>query len=271
MEINPESVDRAALAAYREAGVTRASVGVQSFQPRLLDALDRGASAEQARAAVECAQGAGFASVSVDLLFGVPGQSPADLEADIAVVRELAPEHVSWYELEIKPGTALERMGAAPPAEDESAAAYRRVVEALEEAGYRWYETANFAAAGFECRHSLGYWRAHDYLGVGVGAVSTVAGRRWRNAAGVDAYIASGGRPSRLDEELDDDLLRRERWMLALRLQEPIDIERLGAPDYPEGLELLRRHGLLDAEPLALTREGRFLQNAVLHRLMEYA
>ena len=271
MEINPETVDRAALRAYRAAGVTRASIGVQSFRPHLLEALDRGATAEQARAAVECAQDAGFASVSVDLLFGVPGQRPADLEADIGVVRELAPEHVSWYELEIKPGTALERMGMLPPDEDESADAYRRVVDVLEEAGYRWYETANFARLGFECRHSLGYWHAHDYLGVGVGAVSTVAGRRWRNAAGVDAYIAAAGEPARTGEELDDDLRRRERWMLALRLEEPIDLEQLGAPDHPEGLEQLRDHGLIGDDPLALTREGRFVQNSVLHRLMEYA
>jgi len=271
MEINPETVDRAALRAYREVGITRASIGVQSFQPHLLDALDRGASAQQARAAVECAQEAGFESVSIDLLFGVPGQTPEDLEADIAVVRELAPEHVSWYELEIKPGTALDRIGTLPPDDDESADAYRRIVNVLEAAGYRWYETANFGRPGYECRHSLGYWHAHDYVGIGVGAVSTMGGARWRNAAGVDAYIASGGRPKRTIEDLDDDLRRRERWMLALRLEEPIDLERLGEPDHPEGFALLRQHGLLDDEPLALTREGRFVQNSVLHRLMEYA
>ncbi len=271
MEINPETVDHAALRAFRAAGVTRASIGVQSFQPHLLAALDRGASAEQARAAVECAQDAGFESVSIDLLFGVPGQTPADLEADIAVVRELSPEHVSWYELEIKPGTALERIGTLPPDEDASAEAYRRVVDVLEDAGYRWYETANFARPGFECRHSLGYWHAHDYLGIGVGAVSTVEGRRWRNASGVDAYVAAAGQPSQTNEDLDEDLRRRERWMLALRLEEPIDIARLGEPDHPENFDLLRTHGLLDDEPLALSREGRFVQNSVLHRLMEYA
>ncbi|MDH3228153.1 MAG: radical SAM family heme chaperone HemW [Thermoleophilia bacterium] len=271
MEINPETVDRAALRAYREAGVTRASIGVQSFQPHLLDALDRGATANQARAAVECALEAGLQSVSVDLLFGIPGQTPADLEADIAVVRELSPQHVSWYELEIKPGTALERIGMLPPDEDESADAYRHVVGSLEAAGYRWYETANFARPGFECRHSLGYWHARDYLGIGVGAVSTIAGRRWRNAAGVDAYVASVGAPARTEEELDDDLRRRERWMLALRLEEPIDLDRLGAPDHPESLDVLHTHGLLQAEPLALTREGRFVQNSVLHELIEYA
>ena len=271
MEMNPETVDRAALDAYRAAGVTRASIGAQSFQAHVLAALDRGARAEQAHAAVECARAAGFVSVSVDLIFGVPGQEPADLEADIAMALELAPDHISWYELEIKPGTALERMGAAPPDEDAAADAYRRIVDVLEEAGYRWYETANFARPGHECRHSLGYWHADDYLGLGVGAVSRVGERRWRNAPGVDAYLAESPLPRRTHEPLDAELLRRERWMLAVRLQEPIDLERLGAPDNPEGLRMLLAHGLVSEEPLALTREGRFLQNSVLHRLMEYA
>jgi oxygen-independent coproporphyrinogen-3 oxidase len=272
MEMNPETVDRAALRAYRGAGVTRASIGAQSFQAHLLQRLDRGAGADQAARAVECALAAGFAGVGVDLLFGVPGQTPEDLEADIARVRELGPHHVSWYELEIKPGTALERMGARLPDEDAGADAYERIVSALEEAGYRWYETANFALAGHECRHSLAYWHARDYVGVGVGAVSTVAGIRSRNTAAVDAYLAAPGAPRRTTERLDADLRRRERWMLALRLAEPLDLEVLGPPDHPERIDSLVEHGLLrNGTGLRVSRRGRFVQNAILHELMEYA
>jgi oxygen-independent coproporphyrinogen-3 oxidase len=276
VEANPETVDRRALADLRAMGVTRLSVGAQSFRPHVLSALDRAASPQQARDAVGCARAAGFENVSVDLIFGVPGQGPDDLEADLADVLALAPEHVSWYELELKPGSALARRGLPALDEDEGADAYRRIVAGLEEAGYRWYETANFARPGRECRHSLGYWGAADYLGLGVGAVSTADGRRWRNRPGVAAYVAAladGEAPPRTAEPLDGDDVRRERWMLGLRLADGLDPAWAGPPDHPEAVARLARAGLLRAGDgsVALTREGRFVQNAILHELMEYA
>jgi putative oxygen-independent coproporphyrinogen III oxidase len=276
VEANPETIDRRALADLRAMGVTRLSVGVQSFRSHLLAALDRAATPDQARDVVGCARAAGFDDVSIDLLFGVPGQTAADLEADLAEALALDPEHVSWYELELKPGSALARRGTPAFDEDQAADAYRRIVQGLEAAGYRWYETANFARPGRECRHSLAYWSACDYLGIGVGAVSTVAGRRWRNRPGVAAYVAALGRgdePPRTLERLDADDLRRERWMLGLRLAEGLDLDWAGPPDRPEALARLRAAGLLRAgdEGVVLTREGRFVQNAVLHELMEYA
>jgi oxygen-independent coproporphyrinogen-3 oxidase len=276
IEANPETVDRPALRELRAMGINRISLGVQSFRPHLLAALDRQATAQQARDAVGCARAAGFEDLSIDLIFGIPGQTPADLEADLADALALGPDHVSWYELEIKPGTALERMGAEPPDEDEGADAYRRIVEGLEDAGYRWYETANFARAGHECRHSLAYWGAADYLGIGVGAVSTVAGRRWRNAPSLEGYLhahATGAAPARTREPLDDDDMRRERWMLGLRLGRGMDMDWAGPPDHPEALARLEAAGLLTREggAVVLTREGRFVPNAILHEHMEYA
>ena len=276
MEANPETVDERSLAAYREAGITRVSLGVQSFQAGMLRVLDRQAGPEQAVAAVDAARGAGFESISVDLMFGVPGQTDELLDADLARALEMGVDHISWYELEIKPRTALERAGAALPDEDWAADAYERIVGSLEGAGYRWYETANFARPGHECRHSLGYWSADDYVGLGVGAVSTVNGRRWRNHAGVDAYIgtlSSGVPPTRSVEHLDEPTRRRERWMLALRRDEPMDMRWAGPPDHPEALERLVEGGLIDvdADHIALTRRGRFVQNAILQQLMEYA
>jgi putative oxygen-independent coproporphyrinogen III oxidase len=277
VEANPETVDRPALAALRAMGITRLSIGVQSFQPHLLAALDRAATPDQARRVAGCARAAGFEELSIDLLFGVPGQTPADLEADLAEALALAPEHVSWYELELKPGSALARRGTPAFDEDEAADAYRRIVEGLEGAGYRWYETANFARPGHECRHSLAYWGAADYLGLGVGAVSTLDGVRRRNAPGLAGYVSAvraGEDPPRTVEPLDADVRRRERWMLALRLDEPLELGWSGPPDHPEALPALRRAGLVaddagDAR-LQLTREGRFLQNAVLRELVEF-
>jgi oxygen-independent coproporphyrinogen-3 oxidase len=276
IEANPETVDRPALRALRGMGITRISLGVQSFRPHLLAALDRAATPDEARDAVGCARAAGFEDLSIDLMFGVPGQTADDLEADLADALALAPDHVSWYELEIKPGSALARRGTPAADEDEGADAYRRIVEGLETAGYRWYETANFARPGHECLHSLAYWGAADYLGVGVGAVSTVAGRRWRNAPALDAYLrahGAGAGPARTREPLDADDLRRERWMLGLRLERGMALDWAGPPDRPEALERLGAAGLLvsDGEEVALTREGRFVQNAILHELMEYA
>lgn len=276
IEANPETVDARALRELRAMGVTRLSLGVQSFRPHLLRALDRAATPDQARAAVDCARAAGFDDLSIDLIFGVPGQTPADLEADLADALALGPDHLSWYELEIKPGSALARAGTAPVDEDEGADAYERIVGGLEEHGYRWYETANFARPGHECRHSLAYWGAADYLGVGVGAVSTVAGRRRRNNPALAPYIgalAAGDAPPRTDEGLDADLVRRERWMLGLRLARGMDLAWAGPPDHPQALDTLETAGLLrrDGATLTLTRRGRFVQNAILHELMEYA
>lgn len=276
IEANPETVDRRALTELRAMGVNRLSLGVQSFQPHLLGALDRAATPDQARAAAGCARAAGFTDLSIDLIFGIPGQTPQDIEADLAAALELGPDHISWYELEIKPGSALARRGTPMFDEDEGADAYRRIVGALEDAGYRWYETANFARPGHECRHSLAYWSAADYLGLGVGAVSTVAGRRWRNNPGLEGYIAAVGRreaPPRTHEPLDADDLRRERWMLGLRLDRGLPLSWAGPPDHPDALERLSAAGLLrsDGAEVALTREGRFVQNAILHELMEYA
>ena len=276
IEANPESVDGPALAELRRAGITRLSLGVQSFQPHLLAALDRAATPAQARALITCARAAGFENLSIDLIFGIPGQTPDDLEADLQEALAAAPDHISWYELELKPGTKLARSGTPAFDEDEGADAYRRIVAGLEEAGYGWYETANFARPGRECRHSLAYWGAADYLGAGVGAVSTVDGRRWRNAAGLEGYIAAlaaGDAPPRTREALDADDLRRERWMLGLRLERGMPLAWAGPPDRPDALDRLSSAGLLrhDADAVTLTREGRFVQNAILHELMDYA
>jgi len=191
VEANPETVTPALAALLRESGVTRVSLGAQSFQPELLAVLERRATPDAVRRAVHTLRDAGFDNISLDLLYGVPGQSPAALEADISEALALGPEHLSCYELEAKPGTRFtHRHGRELERQAEAMEAYyEEVVARLRRAGYRWYETANFCRPGHECRHNLGYWLGHDYLGIGVGAVSTIGLERRRNHPGLRRYL----------------------------------------------------------------------------------
>jgi oxygen-independent coproporphyrinogen-3 oxidase len=279
VEANPETVTPGLAALLREHGVNRVSLGAQSFQPHLLETLERRARPDDVRAAVPTLREAGVDNVSLDLIYGIPGQSLADLERDLAEAIALEPEHLSCYELEAKPGTRfthahgneLERQAEAM--EDY----FERVVEALTEAGYRWYETANFCRVDGErdlrAQHNLGYWLGRDYLGIGVGAVSTVAGARWRNAPSLPRYLAALGRgetPLRELEPLDPEVQARERVLLGLRLDQPLSLAGLGGAVDPEALVRLEDYGLVAAagDTITLTRRGRFLGGGVTADLL---
>jgi oxygen-independent coproporphyrinogen III oxidase len=288
VEANPETVTPRLAALLREGGVTRVSLGAQSFQPHLLAVLERTATPAAVRFAVHTLRDAGFDNISLDVLYGIPGQAAADLDADLAEALALAPEHLSCYELEAKPGTRFTHAwGAELERQAEAMEGYfERVVETLVAAGYRWYETANFClgpgrADGRDLRaqHNLGYWHGRDYLGLGIGAVSTVGGRRWRNAPGLRRYLealAHGARPSREVEVLDDETRARERLMLGLRLDEPLfldgPLERV--LDRP-ALDRLRRDGFVHVgstggarRAISLTERGRPLGGGVTAELL---
>jgi oxygen-independent coproporphyrinogen-3 oxidase len=263
VEANPETVTPELATLLRGAGVTRVSLGAQSFQPHLLRVLERRARPNDVRHAVHTLRDASFDNISLDLLYGIPSQSPADLDADVAETLALAPEHLSCYELEAKPGTRFTHAWGDELSRQAVAMEgyFERVVELLLAAGYRWYETANFClvperTGGRDLRahHNLGYWRADDYLGLGIGAVSTSEGRRWRNASSLRGYLDAlgrGERPPREVEELDDGTRAKERLMLGLRLDEPLALndELEGALD-ENALDRLVRHGLVDVSPL---------------------
>ena len=223
MEANPETVTPELAALLGECGVNRISLGAQTFSSRLLDVLERVAGPDDVRRAVHTLRDASFDNISLDLIYGIPGQEPSDLDNDLAEALALAPEHLSLYELEAKPGTRFTHAwGDELGRQSEAMEGYfERVVETLTSAGYRWYETANFCLAGdraagrdLRAHHNLGTWHGRDYLGVGIGAVSTLGQRRRRNGASIGRYVAalgSGVDPPREVEQLDARTKAQER------------------------------------------------------------
>ena len=236
VEANPETVTAELAALLRANGVTRVSLGVQTFRQRLLDVLERQASPDDVRRAVRVLREAGFDNVSFDLIYGIPGQTDADLDADLAEALALEPEHLSCYELEAKPGTRFTFAHGDELARQADAMEgyFEQVVDTLTSAGYRWYETANFCVAGeraggrdLRAHHNLGYWGGRDYLGLGIGAVSTVSGERRRNLPSLSRYVealAAGVSPPRELETIDRETHMRELLLLGLRLDEPVTL-----------------------------------------------
>jgi putative oxygen-independent coproporphyrinogen III oxidase len=275
VEANPETVTPELAVLLRVAGVTRVSLGAQSFRPHLLDVLERRAGPDDVRRAFYHFRDAGFDNISLDLLYGVPGQSSADLDVDLAEAIALGPEHLSCYELEAKPGTRFTHAHGEELARQAEAMEgyFELVVETLVAAGYRWYETANFCRDGRQARHNLAYWLGRDYLGLGVGAVSTVGGLRWRNTLRLPAYVeslAAGERPSREEEPLDTWVRREERLMLGLRLDEGVPLAAVEGAVDAEALGHLERLGLAERHGagLVLTARGRLLGGGVTAALV---
>jgi putative oxygen-independent coproporphyrinogen III oxidase len=284
VEANPETVTPELAALLRDCGVTRVSLGAQSFRPRLLSVLDRHAGPDDVRRAVYALRDANFDNVSLDLIYGIPSQSAADLDADLSEALALEPEHLSCYELEAKPGTRFTHAHGAELARQAEAmeAYFERVVARLTEAGFRWYETANFCrpqspadGRDLRSRHNLAYWLGRDYLGLGIGAVSTIDGRRWRTTPRLGRYLASlraGKRPERKVEPLAEQVRRSERVLLGLRLDEPLPLAGLAEAVDAGAVDRLERLGLVErceaGDALALTERGRFLGGGVTAELL---
>jgi oxygen-independent coproporphyrinogen III oxidase len=279
VEANPETVTAELARGLAQAGVTRVSLGVQSFEPRLLDVLERRARPDDVRRAVHHLRDASFDNISFDLIYGIPGQSASDLARDLDAALALEPEHLSCYELEAKPGTRFTHAHGDELARQAEAMEdyFELVVERLTAAGYRWYETANFCrveeARDLRSRHNLAYWLGRDYLGLGIGAVSTIENERRRTTPRLSLYLAALGRgelpPAEL-EPLDDGVRARERVMLGLRLDEPLRLAGLTDALDPDALARMERLGLAEqgSETLSLTRRGRFLGGGVTAELL---
>lgn len=235
LEANPASAQAPSLAAYRQAGINRLSIGVQSFRDETLRSLGRLHSADEAGDAILEARSAGFDNVSVDLIFGCPGQSLEDVLHDVAAAIAMEAEHLSTYALTVEPSTPLADMvacGAAVlPDESVTAAMYSAIIDRLEAAGYEHYEVSNFALPGYRSRHNTAYWTDLEYIGFGAGSASYAHGVRKVNVRTPMEYVRrhrGGSSPVAETETLTPTQRLAEAIILGLRLREGIDETRLG-------------------------------------------
>jgi putative oxygen-independent coproporphyrinogen III oxidase len=266
VEANPDTVDERYLASVREGGVSRLSLGVQSFDPAVLRALERVHSAEAAVRAFGAARRAGFDDVNLDLIYGANGESLESWRRTVDLALALEPEHLSCYALTIEPATALGRKVAAGivpgPDPDLQSEMYELACETLAAAGYEHYEVSNWALPGLRCRHNLGYWDGTPYLGLGAGAHSYRADRRWWNVRPPQRYlelVEAGEVPIGGEERLTEDERRLEELMLGLRIAEGVPSERLDGEQADEMIG----HGLAARRDgrIALTDRGLFVAN----------
>jgi oxygen-independent coproporphyrinogen-3 oxidase len=282
-ESNPDSVDAAALTRLREGGITRVSFGMQSAVPSVLQVLDRTHDPRRVPLAVRWAREAGFEQVSLDLIYGTPGESAADWAASVQAALACEPDHLSAYALIVEEGTALARRvgrgevpGGRGPDDDDLADKYLAADAALEAAGLGWYEVSNWARTPeAACRHNLLYWTGGDWWGIGPGAHSHVGGMRWWNVKHPAAYadrVALELSPAHGRELLDEETRRVERVLLETRLRSGLPVEVLD----DAGRALLGdqvQRGLVQAAALAggtvvLTPRGRLLADAVVRDLL---
>ena len=277
LEANPDSVDDADLRALVERGFTRISVGVQSFTPHVLATLDRTHDPANVERVVRGAREAGFASVSLDLIYGTPGETVDEWADTVRRAVDLGPDHISAYSLIVEEGTALARRvrrgELPPPDEDDLADKYEVADELLEAAGLQWYEVSNWARGeDHVCRHNLHYWRSADWWGVGPGAHSHVGGVRWWNVKHPAAYAARLGEglsPAHGRELLDPSQRDVERVLLETRLRGGVRLSGLDADAARRAGELVQDRLLTVEEgSLVLTRRGRLLADAVVRTLL---
>jgi putative oxygen-independent coproporphyrinogen III oxidase len=276
-EANPESTSPELFARLRTAGYTRVSLGMQSVAPHVLAVLDRVHSPGRAPAAAREALAAGFDHVSIDLIYGTPGESDDDVRSSVDAAVEAGVDHVSAYALVVEDGTALARRvrrgEMARPDDDVLAHRYELTDARLRRAGFGWYEVSNWSRPGGECSHNLGYWDGGEWWGAGPGAHGYVGSTRWWNIKHPNAYaqsLAGGTLPVADFEELDGDALHTEDVMLGLRLRRGLSADHLSDDERARAATAVG-DGLLvgDADRLVLTDRGRLLADAVVRTLLD--
>ncbi|MCG7245284.1 radical SAM family heme chaperone HemW [Corynebacterium sp. ACRPX] len=275
-ESNPESTSPEFFEGLAEAGFTRVSLGMQSAVPHVLATLDRTHTPGRPAAAVAEARAAGFEHINLDVIYGTPGESMADLDTTLEAVLATEVDHVSAYSLIVEPGTAMARKvrrGELPmPDDDDLADRYERIDAALSQVGFSWYEVSNWAKPGGQCRHNMLYWRDGNWWGAGPGAHSHLDGTRFYNVkhpARYAATISGGELPIKDSEGLTAEDRHTEKIMLGLRLAEGIDANLLGEDE----LDKARRQaeaGMVEfvsvdgGQRIQLTNRGRLLADAII-------
>ena len=285
LEANPGTVDERYLAAARQFGINRLSLGVQSLDDIILVRLGRTHTAAQAHQAVRFARNSGFTNLSLDLIYGIPGQSLTDWQGMLKEAVRLDPEHLSLYPLSLEDDVPLSRAirsGELPAVDlDCTAEQYEAAEDYLASEGYRHYEISNWARDGVECRHNMVYWRCTSYLGIGVASHSYIDGHRQANTHDLDAYLRMFQlgelyRPE-ADEEITPEIELWEAIAMGLRLSQGIEFanirDRFGVDlisRYGQEIDELLHLGLLetDGQGLRLTQRGRLLGNEVFWRFL---
>ena len=275
IEMNPDDVTPEYVAMLSQLDVNRISMGAQTFNDERLRFLRRRHSSSQVYDAVRILREAGVRNISIDLMYGFPGETFDDFRRDIDAALALDVEHISAYCLMIEEGTALHRLGVEAADEETERAMYEMLIDSMKAAGYEHYEISNFARKGFRSRHNSSYWNDTPYIGLGAAAHSYDGHCRSWNVADIRAYIAAierGELPSEC-EELDADTKYNDRIATALRTCDGLDLRELDERHRRYCLDEAQRFiadGLLDivADHLRLTRRGLFVSNMVMSELM---
>lgn len=276
-EANPETLSREYLAALHDGGFTRLSLGMQSAAPHVLATLERRHTPGRVADAVRWAREAGFASVSLDLIYGTPGESMDDWRTSLAAALACEPDHISAYALIVEEGTRfavrLRRGEIEAPDDDDLADKYLAAEAALSGAGLDWYEVSNWARPGHACRHNLAYWRGDHWWGFGPGAHSHVGGVRWWNVAHPRAYseaLAAGRSPALAQETLTSEQRHVETVLLESRLSDGLPVAELSTTERDRIAGFVARGLVVVSEGrLQLTVDGRLLADAVVRDLLD--
>ena len=283
IEANPKTIDLAKLTLLRRSGINRLSIGVQSLQDMELQLLGRPHSADDAITAVRLARMVGFDNISLDLMYGIPGQDHKSWQKGLEQALSLAPDHLSLYELTVEQGTPyyqqLDQGLLNLPDEEELAAMDQITATLCRQAGLEQYEISNYSRSGYECRHNINYWLNGPYLALGAGAVACLAGRRQQKTRDPRLFceqIESGQSVVQEEECLEPAASFRETVIMGLRMNQGVSMERLqrryqrGLDDYGDILSRLVDQGLLEmtASHLRLTARGRIFANQVMAELV---
>ena len=275
LEANPATFDVSKAELFRELGVTRVSLGIQSFVPHVLETLGREHSAEQAADSVAVLRDAGIASINIDLMFSIPGQSKSDWQQTLERAIALNPDHISAYNLTYEEDTAFFeslRRGEMRESEDRDAEFFHLADEMLTAAGFDHYETSNYAKPGHHSSHNRGYWQGEDYLGLGPSAVSTLDGIRWKNVPDTNRYISqvgSIGHALAESETLDEEARRLERIALGLRTRDGISLDLLETDGRKRAAQFANEGlAIIQDERLILIHHGRALVDPIVAELV---
>lgn len=283
LEVNPESVrGRNPFPSYKESGINRLSIGIQSLDDETLRILGRPHKTQDSFSAIYAARAAGFSNVNVDLMWGLPGQSMRQWLQSLKEMIKLSPDHISTYGLSLEPGTplelAVEKGELQMPPERDQSIMYLEGSALLEANGYIHYEISNFSKMGYQCRHNMGYWEGLEYLGLGPSSTSTVNGRRWTNPASLTAWGENLGNFENNFETITPKtkvlelIMLRLRTSLGLRLSDYRNLTgRDFIRDHQKFIQTLHENGLAKIRSgyLSLTTNGMLVSNAIISNLFE--